>query len=462
VTGSIRAVRGSAISFSDDPFLHPAADCLVHHDDALVVMQDGRITAFGSYSETRHAVPEGIEPVRYDNALIMPGFVDTHVHYPQLGVIGSYGTALLEWLERYTFPLEEAFGDSAHAERIARLFFREILAAGTTTACVYCTVHPGSVEAFFAESARFNTRMVAGKVLMDRHAPAALLDTAQSGYDDSKRLIARWHGMGRQHYCVTPRFAPTSTEAQLDAAGQLLREHDGLFLQTHLCENLEEIAWVRELFPARASYLDVYDHAGLVGPRSVLGHAIHMDEADFCTCHARGAALAHCPSSNLFLGSGLFRLFDALDPRRPIRVGLGTDIGGGTAFSQLRSLGEAYKVAALRGDRLDALRGFYLATLGGARALYLDDRIGRLAPGYDADLCVLDLAATPLLAFRTAASESLHDLLFTLMTLGDERAVGATYVTGEPVYEAGRTPDPFRYPGAMGGASPTGSGTRLA
>jgi guanine deaminase len=445
VSSTISAVRGQAISFSGDPFLHPEADCFTHHADALVVMGEGRITAFGPYAETRHHLPEGFEPVRYDNALILPGFVDTHVHYPQIGVIGSYGTQLLEWLERYTFPLEQEFAAAAHAARIAKLFFREILAAGTTTACVYCTVHPQSVDAFFAESARFDTRMVAGKVLMDRNAPAALLDTAQRGYDESKDLIARWHGRGRQHYCVTPRFAPTSTEAQLDAAGQLLREHDGLFLQTHLCENPAEIAWVRELFPARSSYLDVYDHAGLAGPRSVLGHAIHMDESDFCTCHARGAALAHCPSSNLFLGSGLFRLFDALDPSRPVRVGLGTDIGGGTAFSQLRTLGEAYKVAAFRGDRLDALRGFYLATLGGARALYLDDRIGRLAPGYDADLCVLDLAATPLLAFRTGASDSVHDLLFTLMTLGDERAVQATYVAGRPVYEAGRQPDPFRY-----------------
>jgi guanine deaminase len=290
--------------------------------------------------------------------------------------------------------------------------------------------------------------MVAGKVLMDRNAPPALLDTAQQGYDESKELIRRWHQNGRQHYSVTPRFAPTSTQAQLEAAGQLLREHDGLFLQTHLAENPAEIAWVAELFPDRASYLDVYDRAGLVGRRSVFGHGVHLAEVDFCTCHRLGAALAHCPSSNLFLGSGLFPLRQATDPARPVRVGLGSDIGGGTSFSPLRTLGEAYKVAALRGDRLDAFRAFYLATRGGAEALYLEDRIGSIEAGHDADICVLDLEATPLLAFRTAACDSLHELLFTLMTIGDERAVRATWVAGHCVYDSRRPGAPFSYPAA--------------
>lgn len=448
MSGPVGAVRGQALTFVTDPFRTAAAECVIHHEDALVVMREGRVAAFGAYEAVRRELPAGVEPVRYEDALIVPGFVDAHVHYPQIDTVGSYGEALLGWLERYVFPAEARFADRAHADRMARLFLRELLRNGTTTALVYCTVHPQSVDAFFTESERFGTRMAAGKVLMDRNAPAALLDTAERGYGESKALIARWHGRGRQHYCVTPRFAPTSTEAQLDAAGQLLREHEGLFLQTHLCENPAEIAWVRELFPERASYLDVYERAGLVGERSVFGHAVHAGEADFCTCHARGAAIAHCPTSNLFLGSGLFRLSQATDPRRPVRVGLGTDIGGGTSFSQLRTLGEAYKVAALLGDRLDAFRAFYLATLGGAQALRLDDRIGRLAPGCDADLCVLDLKSTPLLALRAARSESLHDLLFALMTLGDDRAVRATWVAGECVYDAARTPDPFRYPEA--------------
>lgn len=440
----VQAIRGQAASLTGNPFL--AEGCLWHAADALILIEDGRIAAVGDYASLAHRIPPGVEVVAYDNALILPGLIDTHVHYPQLQMIASYGEQLLAWLEKYTFPAELQFADQGHAERVAKLFFREILGAGTTTAVVYCTVHPGSVDAFFAESARFNTRMIAGKVLMDRNAPAALLDTAQRGYDESTALIARWHGRGRQHYCVTPRFAPSCTQAQLDAAGTLLREHDALFLQTHLCETTDEIAWVRELFPDRASYLDVYARSGLVGPRTVLGHAIHMSEEDFCTCHASGAAIAHCPTSNGFLGSGLFRLFDALDPRRPVRVGLGTDVGAGTTLSLLKTLGDSYKVAALRGTKLDAVRAFWLATLGGAEALRLDDRIGRIAPGHDADLCVLDLAATPLLGFRTATCGSIEELLFVLMILGDHRTVRATWVAGEPVYDNRRAGDPLRYP----------------
>ncbi|MFK8253280.1 guanine deaminase [Ancylobacter terrae] len=430
----VTALRGPAISLRGNPFEQPSRDCLVHHADALVLVEDGVIAAAGPYAELRHLLPEGVAPDHYPDGLICPGFIDTHVHYPQLQMIGAYGEQLLEWLTKYTFVAEQQFADMAHAEKVAALFLRELLRAGTTTAVVYCTVHPQSVEAFFAQSERLGTRMIAGKVLMDRNAPAALLDTAQRGYDESTALIARWHRRGRQLYCVTPRFAPTSTAAQLDAAGALLGEHEGLYLQTHLCENPGEVAWVRELFPERSGYLDVYDHAGLVGPRAVFGHAVHLHEGDFCTCHQRGAALAHCPTSNLFLGSGLFRLFDAVDPRRPVRVGLGTDVGGGTSLSQLQSLNEAYKVAALTGQRLDAVQAFYLATLGGAHALYLDDRLGKLEPGYEADIVVLDPQATPLMEFRRGYCAGIEELLFMLMTLGDDRAVRATYVAGECVH----------------------------
>ncbi|MDF2997955.1 MAG: guanine deaminase [Xanthobacteraceae bacterium] len=443
----MKAIRAAAVTLKDNPFERSVADCLVHHEDALVLIEDGLIDAFGPYAELAPHLPADVELTEYPDGLLMPGFIDAHVHYPQLEVIGAYGTQLLEWLERYTFPAEQHFADTAHAETVAKLFLRELLRAGTTTAMVYCTVHPQSVEAFFAESARFNTRMIAGKVLMDRNAPAALLDTAARGYLESDALIRRWHGTGRQLYCVTPRFAPTSSQAQLDAAGALLQAHDGLYLQTHLCEDMDEIAWVHELFPERASYLDVYAHAGLVGARSMFGHGIHLHEHDFCTCHQAGAALAHCPSSNLFLGSGLFKLFEATDPARPVRVGLGTDVGGGTSLSQLQTLGEAYKVAAMAGRKLNAVQAFYLATLGGARALYLDDRLGRLAPGYEADLVVLDPQATPLMAFRNAYCRDIVERLFMLMILGDDRAVRASYVAGEAVYDRERGGDPFRYPG---------------
>ena len=380
-------------------------------------------------------MPAGATLTRYEGGILCPGFVDTHVHYPQLEMIAAYGEQLLEWLTRYTFPTEQRFADPAHAQAVARFFLAELFRNGTTTASVYCTVHPASVDAFFAAADQAGALMIAGKVMMDRNAPSALLDTAQRGFDESETLIRRWHGRGRLRYCVTPRFAPTSTQAQLDASAALLRGHEGVYLQTHLCENPAEVEWVRELFPDRATYLDVYAHAGLVGPRSVFGHGIHLHEGDFCTCHAAGAALAHCPTSNLFLGSGLFRLDAAMDPRRPVRVGLGTDVGAGTSLSHLRTLGEAYKVAALRGSRLGAVQAFWLATLGGARSLYLDDRIGRLAPGYDADFCVLDPKATPLLAFRTGHCADLEALLFVLMTLGDDRAIRATYIAGACVHD---------------------------
>ena len=441
------AIRGAAFTFSADPFLAPSADCLVYEDDALILIEDGIITAFGPYAATAAALPAGVIATHHPDCLITAGFVDAHVHYPQLPMIGAYGEQLLEWLTAYVFPVEARFIDPAYADRVAKTFFRELLRAGTTTAAVYCTVHPQSVDAFFGESERFNTRMVAGKVLMDRNAPADLCDTVQRGYDDSEALIHRWHGRGRQHYCVTPRFAATSTEAQLEAAGALLRTRSDLHMQTHIAENKAEIAWVESLFPDRSSYLDVYDHAGLLGRRSVLGHGVHLGEDEFCTCHGTGTALAHCPTSNLFLGSGLFRLFEARDPKRPVNVGLGTDVGAGTSLSQLASLNEAYKIAQLTGRKLDAVQAFWLATAGGAHALDLHARIGRIAPGMEADLCVLDPRATPLLDFRSRSCERIEDLLFVLMTLGDDRAVRATYVAGHPVYDRDADLDrQFTYP----------------
>ncbi|PWC30035.1 guanine deaminase [Teichococcus aestuarii] len=430
-----RALRGAAISFRADPFLaeDPAAT-LRHWPDALIRLEGGRIAGIGDFSAEAAA---GLAVTHYPDALICPGFIDTHVHYPQLPMVGAYGEGLLEWLERYTFPAEMAFADAAHAAhaaRVARVFLHALLAAGTTTAAVYGTVHAASAEAFFAESARLNTRMIAGKVLMDRNAPAALLDPPGGGIDESAALIERWHGRGRQLYAVTPRFAPTSSPAQLAAAGRLWREHPGTYLQTHLSESPPELAWVRELFPEAEDYLDVYHRAGLTGRRAVFGHGVHLSEAEFCRCHATGSALAHCPSSNLFLGSGAFRLSEAKRRDRPVRVGLGSDVGAGTSLSTLRTLGDAYKVSRLNGTRLSAVQAFWLATRGGAEALELEDRIGSLEPGMEADLVVLDLKATPLLEMRMAACDSLAEQLFALMTLADDRSIRATYVAGERLY----------------------------
>src|SRR3954454_6408090 len=312
-----------------------------------------------------------------------------------------------------------AFEDPAHAAARARVFCDELLRNGTTTALVFCAVYPQSVDALFIEAERRGMRIIAGKVLMDRNAPEKLRDTAQQGYDDSKALIARWHGRGRCIYAITPRFAGTSTPEQLEAAGALWREHPDVFVQTHIAENRREIAWTAELFPQRKNYLDIYDHHGLIGRRAVLAHGVHLGEDELCRCHESGTALAHCPTSNLFLGSGLFRIGAAKDPRRPVHLGLGTDIGGGTSFSLLATMGAAYEIAQLGGRALSAVEAFYLATLGGARALALDDRIGSIAPGREADLVVLDPKATPLMTLRHARSGSMEDVLFALMMLGD-------------------------------------------
>ncbi len=426
----VSAIRGAALTFTGDPFLQDLADCMVHLPDALVVMRDGLITAFGPAEALLDQVPAGAAVTRYDDALILPGFIDAHVHYPQTPIIGAHGSQLIDWLDRYAFVAEQAFADVAHARRIARLFLREALRNGTTTSAVFCTVHPQSVDAFFEESAALGMRNIAGKVLMDRHAPEALRDTPQRGYDESKALIDRWHGHGRQLYAVTPRFAPSSSPEQMELAGALWHEHPGTYLQSHLSETVAEVAWAKELHPDRGDYLDVYAHHGQLGPRAIFGHGIHLGEDELGRLHETGTALAHCPTSNLFLGSGLFQLERARAAARPVRVGLATDIGAGTSFSLLQTLNEAYKVAQLGGFPLSAGQAFHLATRGTAEALYLEDRIGSLAAGMEADLVVLDLQATPLMRDRMAFCESLEERLFVLMTLGDDRAIRATWVNG--------------------------------
>jgi len=434
------ALRGPALTFVDDPFLVDPSDAYRYEPDALIVIRDGRITDFGSYDSIRGQLPDALPVTRYGaDTLILPGFVDTHVHYPQTQMIAAPGRQLLDWLNTYALPAERQFADGAHARDVARLFLKELLRAGTTTAAVYCTVFADSVDAFFEESARLNTRMIAGKVLMDRNAPDALLDRPGDGCEESQALIRRWHGHGRQLYAVTPRFAPTSSPEQMHAAGELWNAHPGTYLQSHVCENRAEIEWVRELYPARKGYLDVYDHYRQLGPRAVFGHAVWFDEQDFERCHETGTALAHCPSSNLFLGSGLFRMQDSARRERRVRVGLGTDVGAGTSLCQLRTLGDAYKVAQLAGAPLTPIQLLYVATAGGARALYLDDTIGAIAPGYEADLIVLDLRSTPLIDFRMNYSRDLEESLLVQMVLGDDRAVRATYVAGVLAHDRDRT-----------------------
>jgi guanine deaminase len=437
---TLTALRGDVLRFRGNPYADGLDASMVVDRDALVCMRDGHILSVGPAAVGLPSLPEGTPVEHLSGALITAGFVDTHAHYPQLPIIGTRGLPLLDWLERHTFPAEQAYADIDYAREMARLYFAENLGNGITTASVFCTVHPESVDALFEVSHALGLRTVAGKVLMDRHAPAALLDTAQSGYDQSRDLLERWHGRGRQRYAITPRFAISSSPAQLEAAASLWREHPDCHVQSHLSENLQEVARVRQLFPQARDYLDVYDRHGLVGPRAIYAHGIHLEEREFARCHESDTALAHCPTSNLFLGSGLFDLATATRRDRPVRVGLGTDIGAGTSFSMLQTMDEAGKVSQLHGHALTAGHALYLATLGGARALHLDDRIGRVAPGMEADLVVLDLHSTPLMRARMTHVDTLDEALAVLMTLGDDRAVRATWVAGVKRHERERMP----------------------
>ncbi len=426
----LRAFRGTLLDFRGDPRRDPNAVRLIA--DGLLLVLHGNVEAIGPANEMLHALGPSLKVEDCTGTILMPGFIDAHVHYAQTDVIASPGKRLLEWLNEYTFPAEAAFADPAHAAEVAEFFIDELLANGTTTAVVYPTVHPVSVDAFCSVAERRGLRMLCGKVMMDRNSPDNLRDAdAESSYRECKELIARWHGRGRLLYTVTPRFAATSTERQLELAGRLMDEHRGLRLQTHIAENHEEIRWVAELFPDATNYLDVYDRYGLVRPGALYGHCIHLDDTSWARLASSGAAAVHCPTSNLFLGSGLY------DYDRAQRAGaitaIGTDVGGGTSFNMLRTLHDAYKVAQLGRHSFSAFDAFYLATRGGARALGLEDCIGSFDQGMEADFIAIDPEATPLLARRMAAAKTLEEKLFALMMLGDERAVAATYIRGEKV-----------------------------
>jgi guanine deaminase len=425
-----QAYRASLLHFHADPAFDPAA--YAWHEDGLLIVEDGKVQAAGDFAALQSTLAPDTPLHDYRGKLIVPGFIDTHLHYPQTDIIASPAPGLLPWLETYTFPTERRFGDAAHAREVAGFFLDELLRCGTTTAMVYCTVHPESADAFFAESEARNLRMAAGKVLMDRNCPEFLRDTAEGGVRDSEDLIRKWHGRGRQLYAITPRFAPTSSEAQLQLAGELAAAYPDVYLQTHAAENTDEIAWVKTLFPDARSYLDVYERYGMLRPRSMYGHCIWLDDTDRQRMAESGAAVAICATSNLFLGSGNFDFARA--DAAGVALSIATDVGGGTAFSMLRTMNETYKVARMGGSYLPALRMFYLATLGGARSMRLEGMIGNFAAGAEADFIVLDPKATPLLARRSARAESLEELLFALAILGDDRSVAATYAAGRRLH----------------------------
>jgi guanine deaminase len=431
-----RAIRGPALTFTGDPFHEGVEQTMDFELDAVIVMAGGLITDFGPAEQVLPRLPPGAQITHYGkDALISAGFIDSHVHFAQTPMIAACGDRSTDRLNRYTFPTEQKYVAKDFSSYVAKVFLRECLKNGITSACVYCTVYPQSVDALFEEAERLGMRLAAGKVMMDRNAPANLLDTPRQGYDESKALIAKWHDRGRLLYAISLRFAPTSTREQLEAAGELCREHSDCHLQTHVSESTGEIDRVQELFPERNGYLDVYDHYGLCRPRAVFGHGVHLTEDELSVLSRSGSAIAHCPTSNFFLGNGVFDLKQAVRKERPVRVGLGTNVGAGTSFSILATLNEAYKAARLNGQSLSAPQAFYLATRGTARALYLDDRIGSLAVGMEADIVVLDMKSTSIIDYRMQFVSSFEEALFVQMMMGDDRAVQATYVAGNLQYD---------------------------
>ncbi|MFB2550564.1 guanine deaminase [Ensifer soli] len=430
---SATLLRGRTLSFHRRPEAIDDRVAWTYEIDGAVLVENGLIVDSGDYGAVKAKAPEDAVEIDHHPHLILPGFIDTHVHFPQMQVIGSYAANLLEWLNTYTFPEECRFVESAHASRIAVHFFDEMIRHGTTTAVAYCSVHKASADAFFAEALRRDMRMVAGKVMMDRNAPQGLLDTAETGYDETRAVIEAWHGKGRNHVAITPRFAITSTPAQMSAAEALVREFPDLHVQSHLSENRDEIAFTASLYPDAIDYTDVYARYGLLGPKTLMGHCIHLSERERDAMSETGTVAVHCPTSNLFLGSGLFPWKDLMRREKPVRVSVATDIGGGSSYSMLRTLDEAYKIQQLLGERLNPFESWYWMTRGNAEALSLADRIGTLDAGTDADLVVLDMAATPAMALKAEVVSSLSDELFLLQTMGDDRAVAETYVAGRPM-----------------------------
>jgi guanine deaminase len=430
-SSEVSAFRAHILHFTAQP--DPLTGAGVEYfEDGVLLVEHGRVKAVG---DARAMAQQGLDLTQcrhFPDHLLMPGFIDSHIHYPQTSVIASYGEQLLDWLHNFTFPTELQFSDPDFAAAAADEFLKFLLQNGTTSAMVYTTVFAQSTHAFFSAAEKMNLRMIAGKVMMDRNAPPGLLDTPASSEADCRELIETWHNQKRLQYALTPRFAPTSTPEQLALTGKLYREYQGLYLQTHLSENTQEIAWIKSLYPSARDYLDVYDHYGLLGPRSVFGHGIHLSDLEVQRLAQTHSGIAFCPTSNLFLGSGLLNMARLEDAGIP--VSLATDVGGGTSFSQLRSLAEAYKILQLQGQNLHPLKGFYMATLGNARALQLDHCIGNFEKGKEADFILIDLGATPLQAKRQQHTKSLAEKLFALMTLGDEQNIARTYIMGKLVF----------------------------
>ncbi|MCP5037478.1 MAG: guanine deaminase [Rhodobacteraceae bacterium] len=424
----MKLLLGQTLTFGENPFEAPAEVAAHHETRGAVAIRGGLIADLGTADDLRARYPKA-EIADYGEALISPGFIDAHAHYPQTAIIASWGKRLIDWLNTYTFPEEARLVDAAYAHDIAGRYFDLTLANGTTTTTSFCTIHKTSVDAYFDEAQKRGIRALGGKTCMDRNAPKNLMDTAQSAYDDSKALLEKWHRVDRLSYVITPRFAPTSTPEQLAVLGALWGENPTCLMQTHISEQVEEIDWVADLFPKARDYLDVYDGFGLTGPGALLGHAIHLTPRERAAIRERDMSLVHCPTSNTFIGSGLFDMAGLAQDGH--RIGLATDTGGGSSFSMLRTMAAAYEVAQLSGHALHPAQLWYLATMGSARALRLDDKIGTLTPGSEADLTIIDLASTPAISQRAAGAETFWEALFPTIMMGDDRAIRDVWVGGK-------------------------------
>jgi len=425
----IKILRGRALSFLRQPMGLSDVEAYSFIDDAGIAIMGGQIVALGEFGDISKQFKGKV--INHRPHLLLPGLIDPHLHFVQMQVVASYAANLLEWLNKYTFVEEQRFSDPAHGAMIASAFFDTLIRYGTTSAVAYCSVHPQSAEAFFVEAKKRNMLMIGGKCMMDRNCPKTLQDSAKSGYDDTKALVEKWHGRGRAKYAITPRFAITSSPEQLESVKALMGEFPDCYMQTHLSENEEEIAFTKELYPNHQDYLAIYEHYEMLGDKSLFGHAIHLSDRELDAMAHSGSVAVSCPTSNLFLGSGLFDHDRA--ENAGMKIAVATDIGGGTSFSMLKTMDEFYKIQQLNGNRFDPLMAFYRMTLGNAKALSLETNIGTLMVGSDADIVVLNASATPEMALKMQTVETLAGELFLLQTLGDDRAVVETYVAGKPM-----------------------------
>ncbi len=428
---SVLVIRGRTLTFKRAPTSIHDRDSYNYNEDGVLLIQDGLISDCGNYADIKNKTPSDTKIIDHHPDLIMSGFIDPHLHFPQIQVIASYASNLMEWLKDYTFLEEQKYNDKNFGKVIAKKFFEEMINNGTTSAASFCTIHPESVDSFFEESISRNMLMIAGKVMMDRNAPKKLLDTPQKGYDDTKALIKKWHGKGRQYYAISPRFAVTSSHAQLEMTKTLLSEHPECYLQTHLSENIDEIVQAKKLFPNCKDYTDIYDSYNLLGPKSLLGHCVHLSGREIDTLKQTKSVAVFCPTSNLFLGSGLFNL-QKFVKQNSVRTALATDIGGGTTYSMLKTMDEAYKILQLQNQRLSPIESFYQSTLGNAQALSLDKKIGSLEIGSDADIIILNSSATSAMKTRMETAKNLYEELFVLQTMGDDRSISQVYIKGVP------------------------------